>query len=108
MISDSNFYISIFVTILGAIGLFWNKIKSTIEKVLMNKKEIAIEKIKYQQTNDVYIRELENKLKILEQEYIRLDATLKSLIPLLTKILNKYPEFQYLIEAFENIIHKNK
>lgn len=100
-------WVTAIIVLLSAIGVFWNKIKSTIDKIILNNKNYRLHKLKMKKSEALIIKELEDKLKYYERESIRLNASLTALIPILTKILSKYPEFQFLIESLDNIINKN-
>jgi len=103
-------WVTIAISLMGGVGIFWTKIKSTIENGISSYKDYKINK------NNLDMGEiralngrivlLEKQLRAYELESTRLKSSLNALVPIIKEILKKNPEFEFLVQTLETILNE--
>lgn len=101
-------WLDIIVILFGTIGLFWTKIKSTVEEVIKGKQAITETKLKedYQE-----ITRLKSRVEILEARELKLIKANTALSTAMIFMIDEYtkasPENTEAIERIRALINEN-
>jgi 2-oxoglutarate dehydrogenase complex dehydrogenase (E1) component-like enzyme len=112
-------WVVILIAIFGAIGTFWTKISGTVEKFNTSKTEVELKKLSNFEAENLQLidrirrlegfeKELKVKLYAQERTSIKLTSALTTLVPIMKKIMEENPQYDFLIEHLETIISENQ
>lgn len=103
-------WVTIVVTILSAIGVFWSKLAPYLTSLDQNKTELEKEKLATDELEKTELKERIKELEIREDEaqkrIVRHETALRVIVPIMKEIMKHEPSYQIYITTLENLLNE--